>query len=47
MTSDEVQKALDKANMQIAAGEYQKSFNTLKKIIKTDPDVPDAYFGMA
>ena len=47
MTPDEVQKALDKANMQIAAGEFQKSFNTLKKLLKTDPDVPDAYFGMA
>jgi len=47
MTSDEVQKTLDKANMQIAAGEYQRSYNTLKKLTNTDPDVAEAYFGMA
>ena len=47
MTSDDVQKALDKANMQIAGGEFKKSFNTLKKLLKSDPDVAPAYFGMA
>lgn len=47
MVSDEVQKILDKANMQLAGGEYQKSFNTLKKMVKTEGDVAEAYFGMA
>ncbi len=47
MASDEVQKTLDKANMLIAAGEYKKSFNLLKKLNKSDPDVAYAWFGMA
>ena len=47
MVSDEAQKILDKANMQLAGGEYQKSFNTLKKLVKEVPDTAEAYFGMA
>lgn len=47
MVDADVEKALDKANVQLASGEYQKSFNTLKKLLKTHPDVGEAYFGMA
>ena len=47
MVSDEVQKTLDKANMQLAGGEYQKSFNTLKKLVKEEGDIAEAFFGMA
>ena len=47
MVSDDVMKTLDKANMQLAGGEYQKSFNTLKKLVKEEGDIAEAYFGMA
>ncbi|MFW3146662.1 MAG: hypothetical protein ACMUIE_07610 [Thermoplasmatota archaeon] len=47
MTSEEAQKILEKANIQLASGEYQKSFNTLKKLVGGEPDVAEAYFGMA
>lgn len=47
MPSDDTQKVLDKANMQLAAGEFKKSFNILKKLTKEDPEVAEGWFGMA
>lgn len=47
MAGDDVQKALDKANMQLASGEYTKSYNTLKKLTKSYPETAEAWFGMA
>ena len=47
MPSDDTQKVLDKANMQLAAGEFKKSFNTLKKLTKENPEVAEGWFGMA
>jgi len=47
MTSDEISKAIDKANVQMAAGEYSKAYNVLKKLAKAYPDTAEAWFMMA
>lgn len=47
MPTDDIQKVLDKANMQLAAGDFKKSFNTLKKLTKEKPDIAEGWFGMA
>lgn len=47
MVADDIQKALDKANMQLAGGDFKKSFNSFKKIVKSDENISEAYFGMA
>ncbi len=47
MASDDAQKQIEKANMQLASGDYKKSFNTLKKLTKENPDIAEAWFGMA
>jgi Tfp pilus assembly protein PilF len=47
MASEDVQKQIEKANMQLASGDYNKSYNTLKKLTKADPDVAEGWFGMA
>ena len=47
MASDDAQKLIDKANMQLASGEYTKSYNTLKKLTKEEPEIAEAWFGMA
>ena len=47
MVSSDIEKALEKANMQLASGDFKKSYNSFKKIVKSDEKVADAYFGMA
>ena len=47
MATEDVEKMLDKANMQLASGEFQKAFNSFKRIAKQHPDLSKAYFGMA
>ena len=47
MVADDIQKGLEKANMQLAAGDFKKSFNSFKKIMKANENVSEAYFGMA
>lgn len=47
MASDDAQKLIEKANMQLASGDYTKSYNTLKKLTNDDPSIAEAWFGMA
>ena len=47
MPNDDIEKAIEKANMQLASGEFQKAFNSYKKITKNNPDISQAFFGMA
>jgi len=47
MTVEEIQKALDKANMLLAAGDFNKAYNAYKKVVKEHPDSPEAQFGLA
>lgn len=47
MASEEARKVIEKANIQLASGEFQRSYNTLKKLIREEPDIAEAYFGMA
>ena len=47
MPNDDIEKALDKANIQLASGEFQKAYNSFKRIAKKNPDISKAYFGMA
>lgn len=47
MGGSELEKALEKAQMQLAAGDFKKAFNSFKKITGTDPDCAEAHYGMA
>jgi tetratricopeptide (TPR) repeat protein len=47
MSNDEMQGALEKANIQLASGDFQKAYNSFKRISKDHVDVAEAYFGMA
>ncbi|MBN1389160.1 MAG: hypothetical protein JXA22_00800 [Candidatus Thermoplasmatota archaeon] len=47
MATEEARKTLEKANVQLASGELQKSYNTLKKLVKDEPDIAEAHFLMA
>jgi tetratricopeptide (TPR) repeat protein len=47
MTGEELQKALDKANMLLGAGDFQKAYNAYKKVVKEHPDSAEAQFGLA
>jgi tetratricopeptide (TPR) repeat protein len=47
MTEEELRKALDKANMLLSSGDFQKAYNAYKKITKEIPDSAEAAFGLA
>jgi tetratricopeptide (TPR) repeat protein len=47
MAEENLEKALDKANMLLAAGDYKKSFNAFKKVTNEYPKKAAGYFGMA
>lgn len=47
MTEEELRKALDKANMLLSSGDFQKAYNAYKKITKEVPDSAEAAFGLA
>jgi len=47
MANDDVQAAVEKANNQLASGEFQKAYNAFKKVSKEHPERAEAFFGMA
>ncbi|MBN1539671.1 MAG: hypothetical protein JW939_05955 [Candidatus Thermoplasmatota archaeon] len=47
MATDEALKVIEKANVQLASGEFQKSYNTLKRLVKDEPEIAEAHFLMA
>lgn len=47
MTNEELQKGLDKANMLLASGDFNKAYNAYRKVAKEHPDSPEAAFGVA
>jgi tetratricopeptide (TPR) repeat protein len=47
MTEEDLRKALEKANMLLSSGDFQKAYNAYKKVTKEYPDSSEAHFGLA